>query len=72
MPKVTNTRKQRAKELFARLKRGPLLSTTTFGEIILTALEEHYRCWFQSWNETELLDLIPELRSQDREQMEKP
>lgn len=68
MPKVTNTRKQRANELLARIKRGPssIDETHEFDGSATTAEQrrKRYNTWFESWVRCELIDLIPELRKQ--------
>lgn len=55
MPKVSNTRQQRADELLARIKRGP----SSLGK--MTRL---YQIWVESWILDDLVDLIPELKAE--------
>ena len=67
MPKVHNTRKQRAKELLKKLTRGPSI----FGCGIETLNEEEFasrwKIWTESWIIHELKYLIPELREKQCE-----
>jgi hypothetical protein len=58
MPKVYGTRKERAAELFARLKRGP-----TFYDIGIPENPKiAYKRWVETWILEEAQDLIPELK----------
>lgn len=63
MPKTTDTRKQRAANLFRLLEHGPYFSKSP-AEGHFTAEEAHrqYVIWTDAWVMNELQDLIPELR----------
>ena len=74
MPKVTNTRKQRANELLERLKRGPSLSAHRMGMHSAREAEAQVKIWLGSWVIHEVIDLVPELRrarNKQREQQRK-
>ena len=64
MPKVTNTRKQRATELLETIRKGPCdvddAVVSVAGE--RESMRPGYDLWFKTWIERELIDLIPELR----------
>lgn len=67
MPKVRNTRRQRAALLLQKLTHGPSWGTLP-PEAVLSdrAAEEatrQYRSWVQSWILPEVRDLLPELRA---------
>lgn len=68
MPKVINTREQRAKKLREMLARGPSLSIRDArdfftGETISPEkLAAQYRSWAESWILPEIDFLVPELR----------
>lgn len=64
MPKVFNTRKQRADQLLNRVIKGPAFSESPIAGEDFTAkeAETQYRRWAASWIVEELRDLIPELR----------
>ncbi len=62
MPKVTNTRKQRAQELLARLQRGPSFDDDRSQGFDATEATRQFRMWGETWILEELKDLIPELR----------
>jgi hypothetical protein len=62
MPKVTDTRKQRAAELLKKVKQGPHFSTIGGSQDTPT---EQYQRWAESWIVTELCDLVPELRKRE-------
>ena len=68
MPKITNTRKQRAAQLLERITRGPSFYMPFDGSP-LTAEEvtRVYRGWAQSWILKDLTDLVPELRKHKKE-----
>jgi hypothetical protein len=61
MPRVYDTRKQRAVQLLLRLREGPAFG---FGNKPMTRkqAEQEYRLWSQSWMILELISLVPELR----------
>ena len=63
MPKVGNTRRERARALLARLERGPHFSAN-FGSHGYTHKDaaDTYRLWVESWVLDELKALVPELR----------
>lgn len=68
MPKITNTRKQRASELLARLERGPHFDSNPDGTSYTPGnAQEQYQLWVNSWIIGELIDLIPELRQMEKE-----
>jgi len=62
MPKVTDTRKQRAAKLLEMVKRGPVFSTIGGTQDTPT---EQYQRWAESWIVAELCDLVPELRKRE-------
>jgi len=66
MPKVYNTRKQRARELYERLRRGPSLSPHagrgTYTGLTVAEAERQVRGWLGSWITYEVIDLVPELK----------
>lgn len=64
MPKVNNTRKQKAKELLERLERGPSTSFDIFKDKLPTDenINKSYRLWAQSWIIPAIKELIPELK----------
>lgn len=57
MPKTSNTRKQRAKELLRQIETGPSSLRGEHGCDL-----ESYELWMTTWIRNELIDLIPELR----------
>ncbi len=59
MPKVYDTRKQRAIELLERLRRGP-------AHLEQSTPLESYQLWAESWIVPELKKLIPELKEKKR------
>lgn len=65
MPKVIDTRRQRAQALLDRILRGPSFSgPLRSGEVY--GPEEYsrqYRLWMNSWIKNQLIDLVPELRA---------
>lgn len=65
MPKLYNTRKQRAAEVLNMLERGPAFdSPFHFGgsHEIAKEASEMFRLWCTTWIIPEIKDLIPELR----------
>ena len=69
MPKVENTRKQRAEKLLAQLQVGPTFSNPAmFGGGPLTTAETtvQYRRWAETWILPELISLVPELRAEGK------
>ena len=66
MPKVIDTRKQRAAKLLERIERGPSLNPTTGEPLTTEEAQRLYRVWMQSWILEDLKDLIPELRQSQR------
>jgi len=69
MPKAVDTRKQRANELLARIKRGPFFSSTPGldGPYSPKLAAEGYKLWMESWIKNELIQLVPELRKAKKE-----
>jgi hypothetical protein len=65
MPKVENTRAQRAMELLQRLERGPSFTEYSEG---FTAPEasRQYQGWAEAWIIEELKALVPELRKRGK------
>ena len=69
MPKITNTRAQRAAELLKTIERGPsslddVPHDRITGELMTAAeLRRTYALWFTTWIRRELVDLVPELRT---------
>lgn len=66
MPKVIGTRKQKALELYRRIKNGPSIFPR-IGENDPNSMnkeefERHYKMWSESWILHDLKELIPELR----------
>jgi hypothetical protein len=68
MPKVTDTRKQRAARLLERIERGPSFNPTTGEPLTTEEAQRLYSVWMQSWILEDLIDLIPELRQSQRPQ----
>lgn len=62
MPKVVNTRKQRAAELLAMLERGPSLRISGFAPLTVKEIQEGYKLWVETWVIPELKALVPELK----------
>lgn len=68
MPKVYDTRKQRARALLDRLRQGPALSAPVDGSpLTVEEAQRAYRRWSETWIIQELADLVPELRKLCRE-----
>ena len=78
MPKVTNTRAQRAAALVDRLNRGPSIDLTFFSidhaavdaaltpaakRLIEEYLKSQYHRWVDTWVVPEVTALVPELKS---------
>jgi hypothetical protein len=62
MPKVSNTRKQRALELLRRMHDGPAFGFT--GQTMKPdEVSEDYKTWVRSWILFEIIQLVPELRT---------
>jgi len=62
MPRIHNTRKERAERLLERCKRGPSISAYP-GEVLTDKIiSAHYKAWAESWILGDLIDLIPELK----------
>jgi hypothetical protein len=57
------TREQVARELLARLERGPQYGATEESQPV-DVIQNRYRGWVHSWILTDLCRLIPELRDQ--------
>ena len=66
MPRVTNTKKQRATQLLERLARGPAMRSV-IGPLSDTAVAEaaqaSYQLWVKTWVLPEVRELVPELRN---------
>jgi len=62
MPKISNTRKERAAELYGRLLRGPTLSNIGADPFTPERATADVRRWLDSWITPEVLDLVPELK----------
>lgn len=62
MPKVTNTRAQRAKELIDLVSRGPSFSDSNVMEFTPAAAADCYRLWASMWVAPLLAQLVPELQ----------
>lgn len=61
MPKVIDTRKQRAAELQRMLTDGPHMAMP-YEKLSQEEIKQHYDLWFNTWIKRELMELIPELR----------
>ena len=57
MPKMTNTRDHKARELFAKVQRGPLAINDTTG-----CKRDQYNLWVSTGILPQLIELIPQLR----------
>lgn len=57
MPKVTGTRDHKARDLFAKVQRGPASLNDTTG-----CNREQYNLWVSTWVLPQLIELIPQLR----------
>jgi hypothetical protein len=66
MPKVYNTRRQRAEQLLDRLRRGPSLSPHRMGASSCREAEAQVKNWLSAWIVDEVIDLVPELRQRNR------
>ena len=66
MPKVIDTRKQRAAKLLERIERGPSFNPTTGEPLTTEEAQRLYRVWMQSWILEDLIDVIPELTQSQR------
>jgi hypothetical protein len=67
MPKVHDTRKQKAKELLRMVTNGPSFSldfpfSSPERDKYLKLAEKDYRLWSSSWIIPKLKELIPELK----------
>jgi hypothetical protein len=67
MPKVSNTRKQRALQLLGRLREGPSFSPFQMSTSARRQASEQFKLWSGSWIIYELIDLVPELRKLHKE-----
>lgn len=65
MPKIHDTRMQKATQLFARIEHGPSIDLVGVDGIPITSLEyrRRYHAWFESWIREDLIRLVPELRT---------
>lgn len=63
MPKVGNTKKQKAEELYNRIIRGVSFSESYDGKPFTTEeAKRQYTLWVNSWIREDLINLIPELK----------
>lgn len=64
MPKVHDTRKQKAAELMRLVTKGPSLSHSGFVDDPYTPqmAMESCKCWLESWVTPLVKELVPELR----------
>ena len=60
MPKIRDTRKQRAQALLERLQRGPCSLTST------EKSRHDYTLWVNTWILPEVKRLVPELREKKK------
>jgi hypothetical protein len=65
MPKVCNTRKQKAKELLERLERGPAFSAV-FCDFNQEEAIRQFRIWSKSWIIPVVKELIRELKEEPK------
>lgn len=65
MPKVSDTRKDKAEKLLERLERGPSFYGVPMLDSPLTPeeAERQYRRWVESWILDDLTRLVPELKN---------
>ena len=70
MPKVHDTRKQRARELLRMVQDGPSFDNLGQSSDPFTPARaaDQYRLWSRSWIVEELIRLVPELRKMKREE----
>jgi hypothetical protein len=61
MPKISNTRRQRALELLRHMRNGPSLGFAT-EKLTRAEIAEGYQQWVASWILGEIVQLVPELR----------
>lgn len=61
MPKVSNTRKQKAAKLLEVVKDGPA-SGVNDDPTVLSLPREAYQLWVNTWVSPALRELVPELR----------
>lgn len=68
MPKIGDTRKDRALKLVEMIARGPIFSSGPELPVPFSATEAsaQYRRWAASWVIDELRALVPELRGEKR------
>ena len=66
MPKVHDTRKQKAAQLLARLKEGPCFDHDFDSCVSTVAIEvrakQSFKLWAETWVIPAVMDLVPELR----------
>jgi len=63
MPKLSNTKKQRAEELLRKLNIGPYLNTLRCKELTKEEAERQVKIWLETWIIPEIEELIPELKN---------
>jgi hypothetical protein len=66
MPKVIDTRKQKAKELLDMLERGPAFSDTFCESFTVDEAKRQYQLWTNSWIIPVAKRLIPELKEKGK------
>ena len=62
MPKIYDTRKDKALALIRSVQQGPKLTNFDHHELTIEEFEQHYKMWSQSWIIPALIELIPELK----------
>ena len=62
MPKITNTRLDRAQALLQRMAIGPYIVTDHGQPKSDPNFQKNYRIWFDSWVLPDITTLIPEFR----------
>ena len=65
MPKIGDTRKDKAEALFKRVMHGPHFSRTGSEEFTPEGAIASYQRWAISWVLQDLVALVPELRGRD-------
>lgn len=64
MPKINNTRKQKAKRLLDLVRRGPSIAPmkAAMQKDVIDEFDAQYRRWSESWVIPLLEELVPELK----------
>ena len=65
MPKIYNTKKQRAEELLKRLQQGPSFVGYKNSELTQKEVERRVKIWLDSWITPEVIRLIPQLKDHE-------